>query len=203
MALDTGGTESRTYTARLERLERAGWKRLLDVQAPYRRNLRRLLGERRVLDVGCGIGRNLVSLSADSLGVDHNPTSVEACRSRGLQALTVDELEKRIEALSGAFDGLLAAHLLEHLPPGTGAELLRPYLRFLRPGARIVLICPQQRGFRTDPTHTEFLDDAALARVVADLGARLEAQRSFPFPRPVGRVFPHNEFVTVATWEGA
>jgi SAM-dependent methyltransferase len=199
VALDTGGTESRTYTARLERLERAGWKRLLDVQAPYRRNLRRLLGERRVLDVG----RNLVSLSADSLGVDHNPTSVEACRSRGLQALTVDELEKRIEALSGAFDGLLAAHLLEHLPPGTGAELLRPYLRFLRPGARIVLICPQQRGFRTDPTHTEFLDDAALARVVADLGARLEAQRSFPFPRPVGRVFPHNEFVTVATWEGA
>ncbi len=66
-----------------------------------------------------------------------------------------------------------------------------------------MLICPQQRGFRTDPTHTEFLDDAALAGVVADLGARLDAQRSFPFPRPAGRVFPHNEFVTVATWEGA
>ncbi len=202
MALDTGGTESRTYTARLVRLERAGWKRLLDVQAPYRRNLRRLLGERRVLDVGCGIGRNLVSLSPESVGVDHNPTSVEACRDRGLQALTVDELEERSDELAGGFDGMLAAHLLEHLTPGTGADVLRPYLRFLRPGARIVLICPQQRGYRSDATHTEFLDDAALARIVSDLGARLEGQRSFPFPRPVGHVFTYNEFVTVATWEG-
>lgn len=203
MALDTGGTEGRTYTARLVRLERAGWKRALDVQAPYRRNLRRLLGDARVLDVGCGIGRNLVSLSPESLGVDHNPTSVEACRARGLQAVTVDELEADADELSGAFDGLLAAHLLEHLTPGTGAEVLRPYLRFLRPGARIVLICPQQRGFRSDATHTEFLDDAALADVVSRLGARLEGQRSFPFPRLVGRVFTYNEFVTVATWEGA
>jgi SAM-dependent methyltransferase len=199
VAVDTGGTESRTYTARLVRLERAGWKRLLDVQAPYRWNLRRLLGSRRVLDVGCGIGRNLVSLSAHSLGVDHNPTSVEACRARGLQAVTVDELEARADELHGAFDGLLAAHLLEHLTPGTGAEVLRPYLRFLAPGARLVLICPQQRGFRSDATHTEFLDDAALADVVGALGARLDAQRSFPFPRPVGRVFTYNEFVTVAT----
>ena len=203
MALNTGGTESRTYTARLERLELAGWKRLLDVQAPYRRNLRRLLGGCRVLDVGCGIGRNLVSLSPDSVGVDHNPTSVEACRDRGLQALTVDQLEERGDELAGTFDGLLAAHLLEHLPPGTGADVLRPYLRFLRPGARIVLICPQQRGYRSDSTHTEYQDDAALAHIVADLGARLEGQRSFPFPRPVGRVFTYNEFVTVASWEGA
>lgn len=202
MTLGTGGTESRTYTARLFRLEQAGWKRALDVQAPYRRNLGRLLGERRVLDVGCGIGRNLVSLSAESLGIDHNPTSVEACRARGLQALTVDELEARADDLRGAFDGLLAAHLLEHLTPGTGAEVLKPYLRFLRRGARLVLICPQQRGFRSDATHTEFVDDAALAAVVADLGADLVAQRSFPFPRPAGRVFMYNEFVTVATWEG-
>jgi SAM-dependent methyltransferase len=200
--LGTGGTESRTYTARLERLEQAGWKRALDVQAPYRRNLRRLFGEDRVLDVGCGIGRNLVSLSPDSLGVDHNPTSVESCRTRGLEAVTVDELEARADDLRGAFDGMLAAHLLEHLTPATGTEVLRPYLRFMRPGARIVLICPQQRGFRSDPTHTEFLDDAALAAVVAGLGARLDGQRSFPFPRPVGRVFTYNEFVTVATWDG-
>lgn len=202
MASDTGGTASGAYTLRLQRLEQAGWKRRLDVQAPYRRNLRRLFGAGRVLDVGCGIGRNLVSLSPGSLGVDHNPTSVQAATARGLAAVTVGELERRADELHGAFEGLLAAHLLEHLTPGTGVEVLRPYLSLLRPGARIVLICPQQRGYRSDPTHTEFLDDAALAAVVSGLGARLEAQRSFPFPRFVGRAFTYNEFVTVATWEG-
>jgi SAM-dependent methyltransferase len=47
---------------------------------PYRWNLHRLLGGRRVLDAGCGIGRNLVGLEAGSVGVDHNPHSVEHCR---------------------------------------------------------------------------------------------------------------------------
>jgi 2-polyprenyl-3-methyl-5-hydroxy-6-metoxy-1,4-benzoquinol methylase len=199
VALDTGGTEGRTYTDRLVRLEGARWKRALDVQAPYRRNLRRLLGERRVLDVGCGIGRNLVSLSSASLGVDHNATSVEACRQRGLQAITVDELDDSV----GTFDGLLAAHLLEHLEPGTEAEVLRPYTRYLQPGARIVLICPQQRGFRSDATHTVFFDDARLAGTLRAIGASVEAQRSFPFPRAVGKVFTYNEFVTVGRWDGS
>ena len=48
------------------------WKRILDVQAPYRWNLRRLLGTRRTLDVGCGIGRNLVNLPVGSVGVSRH-----------------------------------------------------------------------------------------------------------------------------------
>jgi len=52
------------------------------VQAPYRRNLRRLVGDRAVLDVGCGIGRNLANLGPGSVGVDHNahswPTATSA-----------------------------------------------------------------------------------------------------------------------------
>ena len=44
-------TQSEAYAARLDSLESARWKRWLNVQAPYRWNLRRLrLGF--VLDVG-------------------------------------------------------------------------------------------------------------------------------------------------------
>ena len=58
---DTPGpphTRGADYAERLETLETARWKRVLDVQAPYRWNLRRL-GLGFTLDIGCGIGRNL------------------------------------------------------------------------------------------------------------------------------------------------
>ena len=82
---DGSDTAGRDYAERLQRLEGARWKKLLDVQRPYRWNLQRLeLG--RVLDIGCGIGRNLLNLGDDSVGVDHNVDSVAAARARGLTA---------------------------------------------------------------------------------------------------------------------
>ena len=81
------GTRSEEYAGRLERREGARWKRILNVQAPFRWNLRRLaLGF--TLDVGCGIGRNLVAI--EGVGVDHNPSSVAVARRQGLSAYTPD-----------------------------------------------------------------------------------------------------------------
>ncbi|HEX2300738.1 MAG TPA: methyltransferase domain-containing protein [Pseudonocardiaceae bacterium] len=193
-----GDTTDRSYTARLVGLQLRGWKQLLDVQAPYRWNLRKLLGDRRVLDVGCGIGRNLAHLGAGSVGVDHNEHSVLVCRQRGLTAYTPDEFAaQRFEA---PFEGILAAHVLEHLPEGQAAPLLRDYLPRLQPGGRVVLICPQQRGFTSDATHTVFFDDDALRQVCEETGLEVQQQRSFPLPRWMGKLFTYNEFVTVATY---
>ena len=52
----TPSTADPAYTARLRDLEGRGWKQRLDVQAPYRWNLRRL-HPGLTLDVGCEIGR--------------------------------------------------------------------------------------------------------------------------------------------------
>lgn len=196
MAVSDGGTTSAAYTRRLAVRSGARWKRVLDVQAPYRWNLHRLLGERRTLDVGCGIGRNLAHLPTGSVGVDHNATSVQVCRDAGLDARTVEEF--LAQEPSPQFGGLLAAHLIEHLPAGEAAGVLAPYLPFLEPAARVVLICPQERGFASDPTHTVFTDQEALAALVGELGLRVERQFAFPLPRATGRVFLYNEFVTVA-----
>src|SRR4051794_23992292 len=91
----TAGTHSDAYAERLTRLGGKRWKRLLDVQAPYRWNLRRLdLGF--TLDVGCGLGRNLEHLGGNGVGIDHNDACVAACRARGLTAYGPAEFEQSI-----------------------------------------------------------------------------------------------------------
>jgi 2-polyprenyl-3-methyl-5-hydroxy-6-metoxy-1,4-benzoquinol methylase len=197
---DPGGrgnaTASRDYADRLVRLRSARWKQVIDVQAPYRWNIRRLrLG--RTLDVGCGIGRNLHHLGADAVGVDHNAHSVAVARSRGLTAYTGDELRDSADAVPGSYDTLLLAHVVEHMNRDAAIGLLTDYLAFLRPGGRVVLITPQEAGYHSDPTHVRFVDFAGAADLAAAIGFDVERRYSFPFPRMVGKVFPYNEFVTV------
>ncbi|HET7723588.1 MAG TPA: class I SAM-dependent methyltransferase [Propionibacteriaceae bacterium] len=188
-------TAGRDYAERLVRLETARWKRVLDVQRPYRWNLRRLeLG--RCLDVGCGIGRNLVNLGPGAVGVDHNADAIEVCRERGLTAYTTEEFMAS-DMAAGGFDSLLIAHVLEHVSQDVGDGLLRDYLPYLRPHAKVVVITPQEAGFASDATHIRFVDHAGVAAHAERVGLTVERTYSFPFPRIVGKVFPYNEFVTV------
>lgn len=190
---DTSGQE---YTDRLAGLTDARWKQVLSVQAPYRWNIRRL-GPGHTLDVGCGIGRNLAHLD-DAVGVDHNESSIEVARARGFRAWTTAEWPSCPDAVEGAFDSLLLAHVLEHLDQATGDEVIASYLPYLREYGRLILICPQERGYTTDPTHVRFLDMTALRATGRRLGFVPERSFSFPFPRVAGKVFPYNEFVVVA-----
>jgi SAM-dependent methyltransferase len=191
-------TEGEEYTDRLKRLELPLWKRVLDVQAPYRWNIRRLFGEREVLDVGCGIGRCLAHLEPRGVGVDHNPHSIQMCRDRGLTAFTTEEFGESEYAKPGRFGGMLAAHLVEHMHRAEAVEILEGYLDYLAPDARMVLICPQERGYKSDSTHVEFTDFDALADVATQLGFAKLRRQSFPLPRFAGKAFTYNEFVLIA-----
>ena len=195
----TAPTAGEEYARRLTELGAARWKRLLNVQAPYRAHIRRLdLG--RTLDVGCGTGRNLVALPAGSVGVDHNPHSVAVARAAGLDAYTVDELFARPElSRPGAYDSLLVAHVVEHLSPRDARDVIRMYLPLVPPGARVVFITPQERGYASDATHVSFTGFDELAALAGDLGLREHKRYSFPFPRAAGRVFTYNEFVMVTS----
>lgn len=193
-----GSTDGSDYTDRLMRLEQPLWKRVLDVQAPYRWHVRRLFGEREVLDVGCGLGRNLAHLAPRGVGVDHNAHSIEVCRGRGLTAFTTEEFTGSEYAHAGRFEGMLAAHLIEHMPRAEAVKVLAGYVDYLASGARVVFICPQERGYATDSTHVEFTDFDGLADVARQLGLVVDRRRSFPFPRSAGKLFPYNEFVLIA-----
>jgi SAM-dependent methyltransferase len=190
-------TADRDYTARLEAATARGWKRALGAQAPYRCHIRRVV-EGRVLDVGCGIGRNLHHLDGKGVGVDTNPHSIEAARRSGLTAHIADEFADSSEAVPGGYDTLLFAHVLEHMKPDEASGLLGRYLPYLRPGGRVVVIVPQEAGFRSDSTHVHFLDLDELDRIEQEHGLTREAGYSFPLPRVAGRWFTHNETVSLS-----
>jgi len=188
-------TQGADYTDRLQRVTGARWKQVLDVQRPYRWNIRRLdLG--RTLDVGCGLGRNLAHLGGNGVGVDHNPTSVEFARSQGYEAYTINEFFETDRAAT--FDSMLAAHLLEHMPEEQARKVVESYLPCVKPGGKAVFITPQERGYASDATHVRFVGFAEAAAICRDLGLTVEKQYSFPFPRFMGKLFTYNEFVTVA-----
>jgi 2-polyprenyl-3-methyl-5-hydroxy-6-metoxy-1,4-benzoquinol methylase len=194
---DGPSTEGVDYTRRLQRHTNAGWKRLLNVQAPYRWNVRRLdLGF--TLDVGCGIGRNLSHLDGFGVGVDHNAASVAVAREVGLTAFVVDEFFSSEYAKPDRFDSMLAAHLVEHVQEPQAKEIVGSYLPYVRSGGKIVLITPQERGYASDATHVRFAGFEEVAALCTALGLTVDRQYSFPLPRAAGKVFTYNEFVTVA-----
>lgn len=187
-------TAEASYAKRLNKLQSKKWKKWLNVQAPYRANLRRhRLG--RTLDVGCGNGRNLGALPAGSVGVDHNPHLVASARKLGLEAYTTDELfASPVLSAPGSFDAILAAHLIEHLTFDEARAVLATYLPLVRGGGKVLFITPQERGYASDATHVAFTDSAALRHLSDDLGLLTVRQYSFPLPRSFGKVFIYNEF---------
>jgi SAM-dependent methyltransferase len=194
-------TAGEAYARRLNRLGGVWWKRILPVQAPYRWHVRRLrLG--RTLDVGCGTGRNLDHLRGKGVGVDHNPGLVEAARGKGLDAYTPAEFDASPQARQQSYDTLLFSHVLEHMSEREARSLVESYLPYLRPGGRVVVFTPQERGYAADPTHVEFMDFERVQSLCRELGLRVERSYSFPLPRRAGPIFPYNEFVVIAHFPG-
>jgi SAM-dependent methyltransferase len=190
-------TADEDYAARLARLQNKRWKLLLDVQRPYRWNVRRMdLG--RTVEVGAGIGRLLRALPAGSVGVDHNAASVAIARAAGHTAMTSQEWDESALSAPGTFDSMLLAHVVEHMSEDDALDVVRHYLPALKPGGKVAFIVPQEVGYRSDPTHVRFVDVRELTSLADRLGLTVERAWSFPFPRPVGRLFIYNETCLLA-----
>lgn len=185
------------YTEWLLRHQTPRWKRIIDVQRPYRNHLRSL-DPGFLLEIGCGIGRNLGHVGGRGVGVDRDAESVRYVRDvLGFEAYTPDEFEASVHANGTSFDTLLVAHVLEHMSHAEALALLRTYLPRIRPGGRVIVITPQEWGQARDPTHVRFVDHRENQALARDLGLTLEKQYSFPLPRVFGRLFAYNEFISL------
>ncbi len=116
-----------------------------------------------IVDIGCGRGELLEVLSENGIkanGVDTNLSSVEACQQQGLSVERSDGLEYLHKQGDTSLGGVVALHVIEHLPFATLIRLLNEAHRALAPGGVLLLETPNPgnvlvgaHNFYFDPTH--------------------------------------------------
>lgn len=121
----------------------------------------RVTRDARVLEIGCGSGgllRMIRARGARVVGVDASARALQLVCARVPSALVVQSAaDARLPFHSGAFDAILAQHVIEHLD-AEGA--LREWARVLKPYGRLAIATPNARY--PDPAH---FADAAHTRI--------------------------------------
>ncbi|UCC67837.1 MAG: class I SAM-dependent methyltransferase, partial [Armatimonadota bacterium] len=109
---------------------------------------------RRVLDIGCGLGRHTLYLAARGFEVtatDDAPAALDACRKN------LDELNLHAELLRldmtamafppGRFHGVVASNVIHHANLATLARIIRSITEMLAPAGLFIWVTPTPRHF--------------------------------------------------------
>lgn len=125
------------------------------------------------LDLGCGRGEWLEllgELGFQARGVDLDEGMLEACRERGLDAVSGDALATLRDCPDGSLALVSAFHLVEHIPFDAVSELISQSLRALRPGGLLIMETPNSENlvvgastFYSDPSHLRPLPPTLLS----------------------------------------
>ena len=148
-------------------------------------------GCRKVLDIGCGRGELLGLLKESGIeaqGIDLDADSVGLCAARGLQAEVADAFAWLPEQSDGAFDGIIASQVVEHLPPERIPDLVRIAASKLSTGGVLAFETPNPEclaifasHFYLDPTHTRPVPAQLLAFYMEEAGiGRVEVKKLSP-----------------------
>lgn len=133
--------EERVYRTMYELENRHWWfrGRRAVVAALLRRT--RLAAHPRILDAGCGTGRNLQEYArlGPAWGVDPSPSAIEFCRRRGLRGVIRSGIED-MPFDEGEFDLLCATDVLEHIDDDRAA--LRELHRVASANAVLLVTVP-------------------------------------------------------------
>ena len=109
----------------------------------------------RILDAGCGFGRvggHLASVGHTVVGVDVDPTLIDAARADhpDVTWLVGDlaRLDLAAHGIPEPFDAIVCAgNVLPFAAPATRQDVLRGFARHLRPGGRAIVGFGTDRGY--------------------------------------------------------
>jgi SAM-dependent methyltransferase len=132
-----------------------------------------------VLDMGCGRGEFLALLEERGVrgtGIDQDADMVALVREAGQRA-EVAEAHEYLRGHVEGFDGIFAAHIVEHLEAEEMVDLVRLATGALRPGGRLVAVTPNPHNlhvhlyeFWTDLQHVRFYTPDIMRWVFHDAG---------------------------------
>lgn len=159
-----------------------------------------------VLDVGCGRGELVGSLSADGIaaaGVDIDDASVAEAVDAGRNVRCGDALEVLREAAPGSFGSIISLQVVEHMQLDALLAFLELAAQRLRPGGIFIAETPNPLSmivlsthYIMDPTHVRPLHPALLAFLCERAGFReielryFEPARTYWLPTLTGEGLP-------------
>lgn len=157
----------------------------------YKRRYR-LLGGKKILDVGFGSGVFLESAPENTkvFGIDINKTAVEAMKEKGfnVEINAANEIHLENESL----DGVHCAHVIEHLTIDEVDDMLKEFYRILKPKGRILIATPHEKKIWRGPYHLRPYPPFAIKKLFNFHGFKLIKEESLGefkgigfFPQPL------------------
>ena len=150
-------------------------------------------GRGRVVDLGCGRGELLEMLrdaGVEAYGVNTEPDFVDLVAEKGFEIHREDAVAHLERLAPGDVDGVMASHVVEHMPPAVVARLVAAAAAVLEPGGVLVLETPNPESlvagsinFHRDPTHLRPVHPDTLAFLCESAGfGSAEILRLSPVP---------------------
>jgi SAM-dependent methyltransferase len=141
----------------------------------------------RILDLGCGPGRDLVAfrrLGHEPLGLDACPEFVDMARRLAVGEVWLQDM-LALDLPAAHFDGVFANAVLFHVPSQALPQVLADLWRALKPGGALLSSNPRganEEGF-ADERYACFWDLPTWRRMVEDAGFGLVDH----YYRPAGK----------------
>jgi SAM-dependent methyltransferase len=132
-----------------------------------------LLGDGRVLDLGCGVGHSFTELAPrETVGVDVDPAALA-----GQERETVVADMRRLPFPDGSFSSVISVHSIEHVPDPECA--LAEVVRVLATSGHAVFVTPNRLTFGPpdeiiDPYHYVEYDAGELEALCSEVFERVE-----------------------------
>jgi O-antigen chain-terminating methyltransferase len=152
-----------------------------------------LRSERRVVDLGAGRGelvKLLTEAGVPAYAVEIEPDFVELMRDEGLEVVDQDAIAHLRGLDDGQLGGIVASHLVEHLPAPAVSELVALAADKLAAGGVLIVETPNPESvvagsvnFHRDLTHMRPIHPDTLAFLCESEGfSKVEIRRLSPVP---------------------
>lgn len=92
----------------------------------------------KILELGCGNGKNLIDHTSQSIGVDISSELCKICESRGIHVINQDILD--IEFEENSFDYIMCIAVIHHFQNiEDQKKIIQKIYKFLKPGGKALI----------------------------------------------------------------